>query len=225
MTDQKLEKSISQKTFVASILASIVASIIVIALIQPLLTIFWHYISGTGSEYFNSFVDGFYQNAALGRRNWVISILAIILIYIPFVVTITIVVAKLVARNYLDRISEDKSKLVARNYLDKISEDKSKTVVKRTIKKLIVFLFILVLAGLFISTLISSYIYTDMQLNTSFDQRLTVLKPHITVLQEEELKASWALMTSKNDYLVLNETMENYAKTYNIVLPRELLDK
>lgn len=209
MNDEKLEKSISQKTFVASILASIVASIIVIALIQPLLTIFWHYISGAGSQYFNSFVDGFYQNAALGRRNWVISILAILLIYIPFVATITIVVAK----------------LVARNYLDKFSEDESKTVVKRTIKKLIVFLFILVLAGLFISTLISSYIYTDMQLNTSFDQRLTVLKPHLTVLQEEELKASWALMTSKNDYLILNETMENYAKTNNIVLPKELLDK
>ncbi|MDE0373013.1 MAG: hypothetical protein OXI73_10770 [Rhodospirillales bacterium] len=61
--------------------------------------------------------------------------------------------------------------------------------------------------------------FTDMQLNASFTQRLTILAPAVPDQVVKELKSDWASMTGRPDYDSLNEKMEQLAAASNIILP------
>ena len=65
--------------------------------------------------------------------------------------------------------------------------------------------------------------FTDLQLNTSFEQRLTILAPNINDLEFKEFEAAWALMQSRKDFEAINNRMENTAKKYGVILPPNLL--
>lgn len=82
---------------------------------------------------------------------------------------------------------------------------------------------VLLVIGLGSATFIASYIYADLQLNASFEQRLQVLAPHVTEKEVKELRASWALMTTKAHYLSIKSKMELLASQANIQLPAVLL--
>jgi hypothetical protein len=63
----------------------------------------------------------------------------------------------------------------------------------------------------------------DLQLNASFNQRVTVLAPYIDLHQEKLLKSKWALMESRKDYEEVSVYLEKLAKSKNVKLPRPLL--
>ena len=65
--------------------------------------------------------------------------------------------------------------------------------------------------------------FADLQLNTSFDQRLTVLAPKLTELECKELRAQWASMGSRGDYEEIVSTMETLAEEKDVALPELLL--
>jgi hypothetical protein len=65
--------------------------------------------------------------------------------------------------------------------------------------------------------------YVDMQLNASFQQRITILAPCLEIEQEEELKAHWAQMKNKEDFENIQLLMESYADSCSIDLPPNLL--
>jgi hypothetical protein len=66
-------------------------------------------------------------------------------------------------------------------------------------------------------------VFVDLQLNTSFQQRTTVLSPIISDVKFKELRAEWALMKNRNDYLKINKEMDDIAKNNGISLPEPLL--
>jgi hypothetical protein len=59
-------------------------------------------------------------------------------------------------------------------------------------------------------------------MNISFQQRLEILSPFLTDLEEKQLKASWASMHSRKDFDKLNERLDVYARRYEILFPRPL---
>ncbi len=66
--------------------------------------------------------------------------------------------------------------------------------------------------------------YADLQLNTSFNQRLNVLAPYIEEHDVKVLKSKWALMQNRADFEEINNYMETLAINKEIVLPKKLLE-
>lgn len=74
--------------------------------------------------------------------------------------------------------------------------------------------------------LISGYMifqqYAQLQLNTSFAQRMHAIAPVLSEQQEEEMWAEWATMRTRTDYERINHKIETYAKARSVALPRLL---
>ena len=70
---------------------------------------------------------------------------------------------------------------------------------------------------------IATPLFVELQLNTSFEQRLTVLAPHLPDQQMKEIRASWATMKTRHDYESINEGLEQLADENGVELPRLLL--
>jgi hypothetical protein len=64
--------------------------------------------------------------------------------------------------------------------------------------------------------------FVDLQLNTSFNQRLTVLAAVVPDETVKSLRADWAQMTSRKDYLALNTRIEQLASEKAVSLPKAL---
>ncbi|MDP2714440.1 hypothetical protein [Rheinheimera sp.] len=208
---QKSDEVVSKSTFRASIAASIVASIIFISLIQPVMTYFWNAISSTGNEYINYYVDLMYENAALGERNWVVVTVVILGIYLPFVLLLGKGLGQFTARK-IDKSIQSSDDDVAKK--DKVNG---------LLFKLRILRWLLVIVGLSLATIMASYIYTDLQLNASFNQRLTVLAPKLSKAEYLQYRADWASMASKQDYKLLEKRLHNQAQILEVQLPSPLL--
>lgn len=202
---------VSKSAFRMGILASIVASIIFISLIQPVMTYSWELISSTGNQYLNTFVDKLYKNAALGQRDWIIATFATAGVYIPIIITFS----KSVSNRLFDHIHRSRF-----DENGEIKEGSSQT----ALFKLRLIKIASLVTSAFCATLIASYIYTDMQLNVSFNQRVAVLTPHITDLEYKQYRAEWASMKSKHDYQQLNNRLQKQADDLGIKLPEPLLN-
>lgn len=203
MPESTRDNQSERKLFWSSVAASVVASVIVIALIHPLLSSTWNFLSSTGSELLAGFVDRLYRNAALGNRNWVIALFALALLYVPFANVIVLAVTRPLFRKLFASTGPD-------------GKHRSPVVILTTLIATTAF-------GMVLATVPASYIYADLQLNASFDQRLNALAPHLSDQQIKELKASWAMMTSKADYLKIREKMDVLADQANIKIPDPLL--
>jgi len=178
-----------------SILASVIASLFVIIFIQPLLKLMWSFSTG---YLFERFTNSIYMNASLGHRNY---------IDVMFLVMGYGVLCGLLSMSTLNVLR-------ARGHdMRVISETKFFRV----------FVVILSIVIFVLGLLFVMECFSDLQLNTSFQQRLTVLAPKLSDLEYKELQASWASMKTRSDYLAVNEKMEHLAKVNNIVLPVPLL--
>mgnify|MGYP003381899286 CR=1 FL=1 len=140
-----------------------------------------------------------YENASLGSRNWVVAVAATIFLFLP--------INLLVVRLYF--------KLVKRRHTQADAKPRR---LPEWLGAALALLFMVVSA-----TVPSAYIFTDLQLNASFDQRLTVLAPHITDQQVKELRAQWALMKSRDHHRAIQGQMQAYAAKASIHLPEPLL--
>lgn len=74
------------------------------------------------------------------------------------------------------------------------------------------------------SFLLLSKFFVGLQLNTSFNQRLTVLSPDITDQKFKVFRAQWASMHGRVDFENLNREMDVIAMQKNITLPKLLID-
>ena len=72
---------------------------------------------------------------------------------------------------------------------------------------------------LFILLRMSSFIYVDIQLNSSFDQRMMAIRPYIEDRDSHRLRSEWALMQKRQDYERINAKLDEYARKADIVLP------
>ncbi len=74
------------------------------------------------------------------------------------------------------------------------------------------------------SLTVLTFEYTNLQLNTSFRQRLTVLAPKLSEQEHKEFLASWAAMHSRKDFDAITDRMNTLAQARNVVLPEPLMN-
>lgn len=212
-----------------TIIASVIASLVVLVFIQPLLKTSWAFLLWAGPIVAEGVTNRIYENAAQGNRNWVVSTVTLMgleALSLGLLVTISGITIKAVQlkrkaqafRNALVNPEPTDSPTTPEDYLD--------TLDSITWKKIwygLISLFITIPVVIIFSFWLGMQIFTDIQLNTSFQQRLKVLAPVVTDLEHKQFEASWALMENRSDYLRLVAQMEKKAKDASITLPK-LLD-
>lgn len=194
---------LNDATLRKSIIASIIASLLVLIFIKPLLDIIWEFISWVSTYCYSGFNNAVFCNAALGQRDWV---------------------AVLHLELFISMLCGTLAGFSIVIFLVKHAESK---IVERITKRRKIFralIPILSVIMVFLSILILVIIRTDLQLNTSFKQRLTALSPHVSDLKIKELKASWAMMQDRKNYEEIIEEMENIAQKNGVQLPKLLIE-
>jgi hypothetical protein len=212
------------KNLKSGILSSLIGTLIFLILLKPLGNFLWNLVKLISAKWYYGFSNSIYSNAALGHRNWI----DVYLIILGSTIIMGIYFLGLrLLKDKIEEISirEAKSDQEKKKLL--LNREKSLRRIRWRIKYLskpiyyfsyvYFFLFLVANLNLMFKT------YTDLQLNTSFNQRLDVLAPYIESKDYSMLKSKWALMKSREDYeLIISETDELALKN-NIKLPELLL--
>jgi len=194
---------VDNKSFRASVGASVLAAVLVILFVKPVLTWTWHvFVSGSYIT-IAYLTDSIYRNAALGQRNWVVTVLAILFIGTFGLVAGIRILKKCVPESALKSLTQIRNK-----------KTKTKSV----------FVGIADSLAVVVTLYFLTVIFADLQLTTSFEQRLKALCPYTTQQQEEEIRAMWATMENRHDFEQIVNTMESIAKEKNVKLPKLLLE-
>lgn len=192
--------SMDRKIFLYSIIASVFASIGFSWLLEPLTKWIWHAASDTASSWLVELQSAAFVNAALGKRDWVSTII-LIFGFVLFVGTQIGFLSVAIFGQRLAALSKS---------------GKIPGWVRRSLKAsfAIAFLYTTNHCGrlMFLA-------YVDLQLNASFSQRLDALGPHIEQLDERRLKSEWALMRSREDYDRINQHIDQLAIAAKVTVP------
>jgi len=189
------------------VLASLFAATVFLLLLEPLVRSGRSVIGNFAWAVLLKQADQVYTNASLGHRNWV-DVLMFTLVIIGFVVPMTLFFTVVAVGGERFRgmiLRRAKPESLARRRLWRGVQ-------------LLLAVFVLV-TGL--RTIAS--VWVDLQLNASFEQRLTVLAPHVEEIEIKRLRAAWAMMRGRDDYLTVNATLESLAAARRVTLPRVLL--
>jgi len=184
------------------IIASVIASVIILVFIQPVLRLAWSAILAFGTRIFQGYIDSIYANAALGHKSYIDFILLILILSLFSGFSVGMLRVMTIAFKRRAPHLERRPRLSKRHLL-------------------IMFWILIIIFHLSVLSLIIPP-YSDLQLNTSFQQRLTVLAPKLTDLEEEELKAAWASMQTRSHYEDIKLQMEEIAREHGITLPKTL---
>ncbi len=210
------------------VIASVIASLVVIIFITPFLNLIWGALTNGGLWIQKVYVNSIFESAALGDRNWldVVFYLYFFSALVGVMVISTLKISR--ERSKLSRKIDgldDKDNLDVKQKTEKeIKEEIAK--VKEMFRKgkwKVFKLYGLILLVLVSSA--SSYFraFADLQLNTTFKQRINIVAPHINEQEEEELYSQWALMKSRQDYEIINKKFDEIATKVNIKLPKPLM--
>lgn len=190
-----------------SIAISVISSVCVLVFIQPILNFLWKVISWGSVNFYKGLINGVYKNAALGQRDWVSVILFFLFVASVIGFSSSFLTLPLIRK------------------LRRIKEAKGEHVFRRVKKILITIYCVLSIMFLFVLIYLFVSVYVDLQLNTSFQQRLNALSPEISDFEYKNLKADWALMKSPEDYNSIVLKMEEFAQKHKIKLPDLLIQK
>jgi len=183
-----------------TLLIDIAAAMLVMVIIQPLLQFLWQGIGWIGANVYEGLSNSIYQNAALGHRNYIAVILLTILCGAIFAM---LTVESLYITGVGSFVITTVGKLPRKA--------RSLFVIVNNTALILVLIYFLLLT------------WSDLQLNTSFQQRLTVLAPEIAEQEYRELRASWASMRTRRDYEMVNAKLDDLAHQRGIELPALLL--
>ncbi len=209
------------------IIASVLASFIFLIFIQPILSFAWKNIVTLSIHTYTGYIDSIYENAALGKRNWIDFL---ILGYFLFFLFLVLFAFSMIFRLFMEDLDERKQMrlMTEKEKEDYIVKRRSLTLKKvyvfeKHAKKLIIptYVYQVLIFLIFANDIFSSYV--DLKLNTSFAQRCTVIAPYIDDQTQKILQSKWASMKSRKDYEVVNKYLEDIAKSKNVVLPEVLL--
>jgi|GEM_PF-1553057 len=208
-------KFIQDRSVRTGIITGIISSLIVIVFLNPILTIGWNIINSIADNTVTKLSDTLYQNAAIGKRNW-LDVIIISIIMIPIFVVATNEFTKNIKKIFTILIIDDNKES---NIVSKPTEKKVPN--KRKVN-FILNAFFSVVVFLSLSFMIVS-VYSDLQLNASFDQRINAISPYIDSQEEEVLKSQWACMKNRTDYLNINKKIDELAGNSGIEIPQPLL--
>ncbi|WP_439841174.1 hypothetical protein [Aeromonas veronii] len=175
------------------IIGGVISSILVIVFIQPIFSFVWEAIISFGESVQAGYVDRIYKNAAIGERNLSGNLLLLVLVIILLSYPLFILL-----KEYANRYEIN---------------DLMSSLINVVISFLILMLSALIMVFASISVGV-------MEINASFNQRLTVIAPSIDDKEIKEWRAQWAKMEGLRDYQTLTTAMENRAVELNITLPK-----
>ena len=185
------------------VLSGVIASVLVLIFVEPRLELTWRVSSVALSGIATDTIDGVYRSAALGHRNHAVVRVVVFLAGLSVgALTSLTVTGMLVWRRGVGAVAE-------------LAETR-----RRPMLVMSVLSVLLVVGGV---QMFAATLYADLQYVTSFEQQLTILAPGIDEQLEEELRAQWASMSSRADYLGMNSRMELVADSVGIELPPRLL--
>jgi hypothetical protein len=215
-------------TIKKGIVSSLIASIVFIIVLEPLLKFLWSFLNKTSYTVYFNYLNSLYSNAALGHRN-----------YVDFMI-LTAIIAGIIGLLFItsnrllflikrlkddDELFNEKNPEKRNDIIEK-RRNKLKPKIEFMKRKFILvkyFMFSIFVIAIFSFSTSLFKIYTDIQLNTSFNQRLNALAPFLEDIESKKLVSKWAMMKTKNDYIEINNLMEIVAKKNNIRLPDELI--
>ena len=184
--------------------AGVISAVIVLLFVQPVLNSTWPIIERLTFDVWGGISDRMYQNASLGLRNWVDVVFALGL---GAAITGGLFGSTVAVLSRRSRSSGSIARLGRKLLLGGFGP------------VAVILLNFAALLGL----LSQGYmIIGDLQLNASFNQRLSVIAPSISDQEEEELVAMWASMDQRSDYLVINEVLSSLATSRGVKLPEPL---
>jgi hypothetical protein len=200
---------------------AIIAAAVIPYLVDPALRWFAHSLIWLSENVSTAFTKSIYRKAAVGFHEQYSFemlglagyVLAVVIIMIP----LTMYVIKR-SKEELDRQSE-------MEYLgnEEIREESKLEAVMRVADR-VIFPLSCVTAVLAVSIglIIVTSDYIELQLNASFNQRMTVLALYATDQQVKEMRAEWALMLDRQDYERINAEMDIVSKKLGFKLPKTL---
>jgi cell division protein FtsL len=180
--------------FRTSVIAGLVASVLFVLLLQPILNWASSVLVAMSGHVASTMSDRLYQRAALGAKHdlgpVVLSYFALLTVMIP-VVSIPLLGLR-----------------------------PERPVHPQSTRLLGVVGFIVAPIILVFALLLTAVAETaDARLNAKFQQRVTILAPHVTDREAKELAAQWASMKSRTHYDGLNSRIDALAKTHGVELP------
>ena len=165
----------------------------------------WHIASESASTWFVHLQNTAFKNAALGKRDWVITILFIYLFGLGVIFF------------FAYPIGAGFAKILP-------AKGRIRMVIGRVRSVLLVITsLMLVLLLIYNFGRLAFLAYVDLQLNASFSQRLDALSPYIEPMEERRLRSQWALMKTRVDYERINARIEELAIAAKIAIPEPLL--
>ncbi len=190
--------------FRKALIIAIIVFILMDFLLMPLLRLSANGVMWLGQNVSEVFVREIYMDAAMGLREKYS--------YIEFSLILCLGVTTLVS-----------GVTIAFARARGVFDEPKKQIIKKPPSKVkdisAMFLFA---TGICLALAVMQQSYAELQLISSFNQRLTVLAAHASDQQIKELRASWALMKSQSDYEKINGVMFEEAKTAKIELPPPL---
>lgn len=189
---------INDPNFKKTLIVSILTSVIVLIIIDPLLKLAATWLMWLGTNLSASWTDHIYKSAALGLREKFSFLLLLYFFAMCMGISSGILTAIVLAR-----------------------KEKSKTTLKSWIEKpAFIILSALLLIVVAVEVLASNF--AELQLNASFNQRITVLAAKASEQQIKDLRASWALMSGRKDYESINMEIQRIEGQLKVKLPLPL---
>lgn len=197
--------SATQPRYRPMIVAGLIAGVAVTFFVEPLLTFVWSAVTSVANQSFSYIADTVYRSAALGHRNQiaVLGLLAAAGAFTGWTL------------GFLSRRFWRRRKPTDDERVKGLRTQKNRLEIGVILMSGIVALCLLYFA---------STRFAELQYHTSFEQRLTVLAPHIDEQYEEDLRAQWALMRGRQDYEAFTRRVEEAADSVGVVLPEPLLE-
>ncbi len=195
------------------IFIGIVGSSIFTYFIQPIFSKLWILLNSFTNKYIKEFIDSIYINAAIGKRNWldflIFSYINVVFISICFTVLLI-----LITRDHITKTKNDPTKK-PNIIVGKLIWFSGSKIHRITLSISIMFLTYSTSKLLFRA-------YVDLQVNASFEQRLSIIAPSIDDLAYKKIKAKWSSMNSQNDYREINNEIDSIAELNKIKITKPL---
>lgn len=214
----------NDKTIRKGVIAGIIASIIFMIILEPLMKLIWSFLINTSNSIYTSYFNSIFKNAALGHRNH-IDFMTYSLLTVLLISGMALFYLKMYFYFKRDRkdnsISKNKTK-------DELEMEISKINIKisKLKKRMKIYFFVGSISLIFLVIFTFSNLfkeYSNLQLNSSFNQKINAISPYINEKDQKILMSKWALMKSKENYLQIKSNIDSIAKYNQLQLPDELI--
>jgi hypothetical protein len=218
----------NSKEIKKGLIGHVIAAIIFLSILEPLLRFAYKLLAEYSNQFFTSYVNSIYENAAIHGETQTLVFMISILIFQALLAFFFMAgfktflqVEHLGIRENLIVIDDTKTQSIAhrmrraRKMLTWVSRHLK--LIRWVYSTLAFFCFLGLLHIIFMA-------YTTIQLNMSFDQRLTAISPYLNQTDEKLIKSKWATMETKEDFISLNNELETIARINKVKLPKNLLN-